>query len=763
MALIVAMAGAVSGQERAPLSLSQDAAYRPHEGVVRDSRMPDPNVGLIRLDVTVTDKNGNSVTGLQDKDFTLHDNQQTNKIVTFQAFNGGIQPANTLEIVLVIDELNLLVNEHSGRQLVSAANREVETFLRASGRALPYPVMIYRLTRDGLFSTQQASTDGSKIANQVEHGEGWRRIWSPREIEADTAKLKMQDGVMSRVTHSIIALGSISLEERRKPGRKLMFWIGNGWRIEKSKAAGISDFSIELLTRMREARISLWSASAWPLYDSDGAAYKAGGSDEAVGGASPVNTFVYDQYLKGPKTDSTDLEYLSLPVLAKRSGGGELSAHSDLAAKINDKIGINSRFYSITFDPSRTRDVDDYHHLEIEISSKDLTAHHVEDYYDQPVFYDQPPVRQPITVKELKALVSNAHAFSRSELVRRIQALQLTERLDGSELSKLEGELQSSEARDALVVVANESVFLEPPAEQILSSPVPDRAAQRQIVTNVVSYVNITVAKLPDVSADRTTTQFHEMPKPDQTWKTAMGNESLYQAETIAAHIRFHAGKEEVKDDYVMTGQSLFSFDTRSTRTDELAKRRLRNSNHDRLQTIGTFGPILVTVMTGASLSGSTLEWARWEKSEDGPLAVFRYRVPENTSLLMAEYCCLAIDLDDVRFQEPARFHGEIAVNPSTGAVMRLTAQADLSWRQPLDLSEVMVEYRPIRKSSRTFICPSRAISISRQRRTVALDRWGEHYKVYGPYQTLLNEIRFQKYQIFGSTYRILPGYTEEP
>ena len=44
----------------------------------------------------------------------------------------------------------------------------------------------------------------------------------------------------------------------------------------------------------------------------------------------------------------------------------------------------------------------------------------------------------------------------------------------------------------------------------------------------------------------------------------------------------------------------------------------------------------------------------------------------------------------------------------------------------------------------------------------MALDRWGEHYKVYGPYQTLVNEARFEKYRIFGSTYRILPEYTEE-
>jgi hypothetical protein len=92
-----------------------------------------------------------------------------------------------------------------------------------------------------------------------------------------------------------------------------------------------------------------------------------------------------------------------------------------------------------------------------------------------------------------------------------------------------------------------------------------------------------------------------------------------------------------------------------------------------------------------------------------------------------------------------------------------LIVQADLAWRQPLDQSDVMVEYRPIRKDSRIFICPSRSVSISRQRRTVKLEEWGETFKIYGPYQTSLNEMRFEKYRIFGSTYRILPGCTEEP
>ena len=44
--------------------------------------------GLIHLDVLVTDESGKPVTGLGATDFTLFDNGQTQKILSFQGFDG---------------------------------------------------------------------------------------------------------------------------------------------------------------------------------------------------------------------------------------------------------------------------------------------------------------------------------------------------------------------------------------------------------------------------------------------------------------------------------------------------------------------------------------------------------------------------------------------------------------------------------------------------------------------------------------------------
>jgi hypothetical protein len=48
----------------------------------------DAAEGLLKLDTVVTDKSGNPVTTLEPKDFTLLENDHTDKILSFHAFDG---------------------------------------------------------------------------------------------------------------------------------------------------------------------------------------------------------------------------------------------------------------------------------------------------------------------------------------------------------------------------------------------------------------------------------------------------------------------------------------------------------------------------------------------------------------------------------------------------------------------------------------------------------------------------------------------------
>ncbi len=686
----------------------------------------------MRVDVTVANQTGNFVPGLEKQDFTLLDNGQPRKIVTLQEADDATDDLTT-SVVLVLDPLNMTPDGDIGaanRQYAEAVD-QVESYLKANGGELAWPTVVYRLTKDGLYATR-TTTDGNALAEEIEQPAGQRRIWASPEIYYYIRNMDRGGELSSRISHSLIALGSIAIEQRRQPGRKLMFWIGDGWPIEKRKAEGLADFSIELLTRMQEARISLWGASEWPRLD-------------ASGNVQPVSDFVYKEFLQGPKQSSVDLRYLTLQVIAARGLGGMLFArHGQLAATIAAQAKKESNYYSLTFDPPRTSLVDEYHHLKVEMNRPGLTALVDKDYYDQPAFYDQPPATERVSVKQLETFVENAHNLSKAEFQSHLQGMELTERLSDDLRVQLVHEVRGKQAREAVEVIADKSVFLPPPADEILSTPKPDMATQKKIIASAITYINTTIPKLPDYFANRITVHYHEdEPPAGQSWKTAWADHALHEGETITAAIHLHDGKE---------------------RTEKVTiKNAPDKPGNDQLQTIGTFGPILATVMIAATAPESELTWNRWEKGESGPLAVFHYRVPKETPLFSAGFCCLAVDFESIAFSTRAPFHGEIAVDPSTGAILRLTIEADLAWRLPLEQSDVMVQYGPVSKGPVTYICPMRSVSISRHRRVMALDEWGEHFKVYGPFETVMNEMRYEKYHFFGSTFRIVPGFVEAP
>src|ERR1700749_4550696 len=100
---------------------------------------------------------------------------------------------------------------------------------------------------------------------------------------------------------------------------------------------------------------------------------------------------------------------------------------------------------------------------------------------------------------------------------------------------------------------------------------------------------------------------------------------------------------------------------------------------------------------------------------------------------------------------------------------MRILTTADLDEERdpdvPLILSQVMVEYGPEELGGKTYICPQRSVEVSRGRTERDLREWGMALRVYGYFETMINDVSFGGYHKFGSELRILPGFeeTEEP
>ena len=478
---------------------------------------------------------------------------------------------------------------------------------------------------------------------------------------------------------------------------------------------------------MREARIALYSVTAWPY---------------------PVREFPYQEFVQGVRSArevSIDFmaQSLALEVLATQSGGRVMEPGNDLTALIERCVNDASAFYTISFDPPRTNQVDEYHDLKVEIGRPALTVRTSAGYYDEPMFYDQPNRRKEnVTVEGLERMLETAHGLPDSELAEKLSGLELTERMSGTKLSEWSARMPGAKSRAALTAVADASAFLNPPAVKILAIAAPDVNAQRQMLLKSIDYLSKTIPRLPNFFAKRSTVRYRETAHKDsQIWKTATGDETLHSEASSSVTVLYRNGFD-VADAQTVKGKKL-------------------KWNERTMYTKGTFGPILSTVIL--DIGHGDLRWNRWEQGAGGVRAVFRYAVPKEQSHYELTYCCLPGGDGTSVFKLMPGYHGELMIDPDSGAILRLTVEADLEPKLPLVRSNIMVQYGPETIGGNTYICPVRSVSDWRGRRNVLIHEWGETFKVFGPFETMLDDVSFENYHMFRGEAHILTGYDTVP
>jgi VWFA-related protein len=317
--------------------------------------------GHIRLDVTVTDASGNPVSSLQPWDFTVLDNDKPSKILSFRSFDGiAVKPNPPVEVILLIDTINLPF------QQVAFVRSEIRKFLLQNGGRLAYPVSLFLLSGAGLRVQPRPSRDGNALVSVLSRIQGGIRT-------IDTAQAG--EGLLERFQLSVRQLAYIAQNMTKRPGRKLLIWVGPGWpQLESSQFTfnersqrRFFDSIVPLSRDLRESRIVLDSVSP---------------TDPTLAG---TYTFAYQSFLKGVtspnRADSGDL---SLKVLAIQSGGLVLGPDNDLVGQINRCIAGADAFYRISFDPPRAERADEYHDLMLEIDRPGLTARTSSGYYNEP-------------------------------------------------------------------------------------------------------------------------------------------------------------------------------------------------------------------------------------------------------------------------------------------------------------------------------------------------------------------------------------------
>jgi hypothetical protein len=247
-------------------------------------------------------------------------------------------------------------------------------------------------------------------------------------------------------------------------------------------------------------------------------------------------------------------------------------------------------------------------------------------------------------------MLSNARVTPDLSLALELSDLELTERLTSARADPLSAELPGPYSRRSLLVLADMSAFLDPPADETAANPPPDLDAQRKMIALTSEYLNKTLHRMPDFFATRETTSFQS--------KVLLG---------VPSQALLPAGKEAWTAFYSDGGEKI-----RSGR---------RHSKKSGMTTNGEFGNILETVMDDAAIGD--LVWNRWEKGSEELLAVYRFAITK-------------------------RRNSHYSVNGLPTAVKAL-----LEPGEPLTIAESAVEYGPVDLGGKVYICPLKGVAFS--------------------------------------------------
>ena len=310
----------------------------------------------ISIAVAVDTKSGQPVTDLAQHDVTILDNKTPRPITSFKVVTAADEP---IHVILLLDAVNMPF------QALSYTRQGMEKYLKSNEGKLAYPTTFAILTDKGAQIAEGFSSDGN-VLNDTFHSQqiGLREInrnseWSvPERLQISLEAFHQLTGFASRI-----------------PGRKVVIWISPGWPLDSGPnvVLGLRDEQqifnnvVSISNQLRQDKMTLYNVNPWGV------------------GEPLARTDLFEAFLKAP-ANPNDVRpgSLSLQVLAIHSGGLAIESNSDVEGNIEKCLNEFRSWYEIAFDPLPADKPNEYHHIEVRLDQRAMTAHTTDGYYANP-------------------------------------------------------------------------------------------------------------------------------------------------------------------------------------------------------------------------------------------------------------------------------------------------------------------------------------------------------------------------------------------
>jgi hypothetical protein len=347
---------------------------------------------------------------------------------------------------------------------------------------------------------------------------------------------------------------------------------------------------------------------------------------------------------------------------------------------------------------------------------------------------------EKISVTQLENLLESVQRKSDRNIADRLSHLKLTERLSTARRLRLESRLPGVHSRQALTALADESEFMDSPTEEALEKATPSPAAQKAILDRAVETLNQSIPNLPNFLATRSTDIYEETPpESDPVRETDIPGQPLHWVARTRADVVNRNGGEREDIDH--------------------GKDALIDKSSLRMETSGEFGPMLASLLS--DILHGRFEWSRWEQGASGPLAVFRYSIPAQWSGFR-----VVGSPPWSAFRKIPAYHGVIVFDEESGAIQRVTREAEMGPDDPVSRADVLIEYGSVEIDGKSYRCPVRSVAVTRvqiiptnRSAILSTDNHPTDYRStvgHGPMQMKLNDVRFTDYRKFGSKARLI-------
>jgi VWFA-related protein len=351
-----------------------------------------------------------------------------------------------------------------------------------------------------------------------------------------------------------------------------------------------------------------------------------------------------------------------------------------------------------------------------------------------------------MTVAQLEQMLGTERAAHKSdiEIARKISDVELSERLTDLALGQLSKQFAGgSQPAMALLLLADRSSFLDPPANELPATPAPDAAKQQHLLEAAKRFAVETLPNLPNLFATRTTFSFDDSPQ-EVTKRGYPQRIGLHSIGSSKAEVSVRNKKESPL-----------------TRTGSAS-----SPAQFGLTTWGEFGSALLIILSDSG-EGKTA-WSHWENTAAGVVAVFHYEVPKTASHYeintpaeqdhrntgssrWARSGGTAAIVTTAMVHNKPGYQGSLWVDPATGTIVRVTLVADLKGDSTIERVAILVDYGQVPIANKTVICPVRSLALASAPATV-------NASLEGTATEWLNENLFTNYHMFASTSRILTG-----